>query len=545
MVTQLPEIIDFTWILGDSSDRTTRLLAAFLLFAGIWLITRLARSSFRKLPPGPRGLPLIGDILHIADQEWLASPKRRDDYGEMMYISALGKGMLIINSQRVAVDLLEKRSTIYSDRPHYISMGDYLTKNLTFTLTPYGDLLRRFRRVAVEGFSKPAAQHFHPIQNREAIMLALALMKSPPNLEKHLHRHTSSIMLSVNYHLPPVESEDDPHVVGVETHVGRLLHEMNPGTRLVEMLPWLRYIPSRRVHHRIRRRYPLMSYRFAKWKRDAQYWFIQDSLMFQRLLGKVVDDLANGIDRPSFGATIIKTQNKHGLSGLEQAWLVGDMLAAGGETTSISLQWWILAMLAYPNVQAHAHAELDEVVGRGRPPSFADIPFLPYIRAMVKETLRWSPIVPFGVPHASTVDDWYEGMFIPKGTITLQNMRVLNFDPEVFGSNVAGFDPSRYLDEKGQVKTLMGGREEGHVSFGFGRRVCPGRHVAEGTLGIDFATLLWGMRFERPEGSQGELDVRTLVQSGPGARPVPFECKVVPRFTEAEALLNEGLSMYE
>ncbi|KAH9066037.1 cytochrome P450 [Lactarius deliciosus] len=526
MVTQPPEVTSFTWILGGSSHPTI-LLAAFLLLVGtLWFIERLAQSSFRKLPPGPRGLPLIGDILHIADQEWLASPKRRDDYGEMMYISAIGKGMLIINSQRVAVDLLEKRSTIYSDRPHYISMGDYLTKNLTLTLTPYGDLLRRFRRAAVEGFSKPAAQHFHPIQNREAIMLALALMESPPNLEKHFHRHASSIMLSVNYHLPPVESEDDPHVVGVETHVRRLFHEMNPGTRLVEMLPWLRYIPSRR------------------WKRDAEYWFIQDSLMYQRLLGKVIDDLANGIDRPSFGATIIKTQSKHGLSELEQAWLVGDMLAAGGETTSTSLQWWILAMLAYPNVQARAHAELDEVVGRGRPPSFADIPFLPYIRAMVKETLRWSPIAPFGVPHASSVDDWYEGIFIPKGTITLQNVRVLNFDPEIFGSNVAEFDPSRYL-EKGQVKTLIEGREEGHMSFGFGRRVCPGRHVAEATLAIDFATLLWGMRFERPEESQGELDVRSLVQSGLTARPVPFECKAVPRFTEAEALLNEGLSLHE
>ncbi|KAH9039741.1 cytochrome P450 [Lactarius hengduanensis] len=407
-------------------------------------------------------------------------------------------------------------------------MGDYLTKNLTFTLTPYGDLLRRFRRVAVEGFSKPAAQHFHPIQNREAIMLALALMKSPPNLRNSF---------TATYRLSCFESEDDPHVVGVETHVQRLLHEMNPGTRLVEMVPWLRYIPSR----------------FAKWKRDAQYWFIQDSLIFQRLLGKVVDDLANGIDRPSFGATIIKTQSKHGLSELEQAWLAGDTLLeylkacsdAGGETTSTTLHWWVLAMLVYFNVQARAHAELDEVVGRGRPPTSADVPFLPYIRAMVKETVRWAPTVPLGVPHASTVDDQYEGMFIPKGTVCFQNMRVLNFDPDVFGSNAAEFDPTRYLDEKGQVKVLMRGREEGHVSFGFGRRVCPGRHVAEGTLGIDFATLLWAMRFERPEGSRGELDVRTLVQSGLTAHPIPFECKVVPRFTEAEALLSEGLSMYE
>jgi cytochrome P450 len=188
--------------------------------------------------------------------------------------------------------------------------------------------------------------------------------------------------------------------------------------------------------------------------------------------------------------------------------------AAGGETTSTTLEWWLLAMLAYPSVQARAHTELDEVVGRARPPTFADLPFLPYIRAMVKEIVRWSSLTPFAVPHLSTSDEWYEGKFIPKGTIYLPNMRLLNFDTEVFGANAADVDPSRYLDEKGQVKTLIEVREDGHMAFGFGRRVCPGRYVADGTLGIDFATLLWAMRFERPEGSKGELDVKTLVHSG-------------------------------
>jgi hypothetical protein len=167
--------------------------------------------------------------------------------GEMMYVSAREQGVLLINSQRVAIDLLEKRSNIYSDRPRYISAGEFSTKNLMLTLTPYGDLYaintpfysfvlilqrwRRFRRVAVEGFSKAAVQHLHPIQGREAIILALALMKSPSTLEKHLQRHAWSIMLSVNHHFPPVDSEDDPVVAN---HVERLLHEMQPGTRLVE-----------------------------------------------------------------------------------------------------------------------------------------------------------------------------------------------------------------------------------------------------------------------------------------------------------------------
>ncbi|KAH8977249.1 cytochrome P450 [Lactarius hatsudake] len=510
------------------------LVATPLVGIVLWLVARFAQRAFRNLPPGPKGLPLVGNILRAADNDWLASPQRKDDYGELMYLSVFGKGILVINSQRVAVDLLEKRSNLYSDRPRLISVNEFLTENLTFFLTGYGDLWRRFRRPAVEGFSKSVVPDFYPIQSREAIMLALALMKSPPSVKKHFRRHAWSIILSINYRLPPVESEDDPVIIGIVDHVERISHEVEPGARLVEYFPWMRYIPSRHV---------LIS--FAKWKRYTQYWFIQDSLRYERLLNKVADDLAKGIDQPSFGATLLKNQGKYRLSEREQAWLAGDMLTAGGETTSNTLHWWLLALLAHPEVQVRAQAELDEVVGYARPPTFADLPSLPYIRAMVKEVLRWSPTVPFGVPHASSADDWYEGMFIPKGTLILPNMRVVNFDTAVFGADSARFNPARYLDEKGQVKVVMDGREEGHASFGYGRRVCPGRHVVEGTLGIDFATLLWAIRFERPEGTEGELDVNTPVHSGLVANPVPFEFKAVPRFAEAETLLKEALNLYE
>ena len=99
----------------------------------------------------------------------------------------------------------------------------------------------------MESFSKSVVPRFYPIQSREALTLALALMRSPSALESHLQRHASSIMLSINYHLPPTQSEEDPIVVRAANHARRVLHEIQPGVRLVEYFNWLRYVPSKCV----------------------------------------------------------------------------------------------------------------------------------------------------------------------------------------------------------------------------------------------------------------------------------------------------------
>jgi cytochrome P450 len=170
------------------------------------------------------------------------------------------------------------------------------------------------------------------------------------------------------------------------------------------------------------------------------------------------------------------------------------------------LAWWTLAMIAYPETQARAQAELDAVVGRSRLPTFADYPFLPYIRAMVKEVLRWRTAAPLGLPHRLTEDDWYEGMFIPKGTVCLPNVWHLNHDPETYGDNAAHFEPARYLDANGDIAPgPSDAKEEGHVSYGFGRRLCVGRHAANNSLFINMAVLLWATKIERKKDALGQF----------------------------------------
>ena len=173
-------------------------------------------------------------------------------------------------------------------------------------------------------------------------------------------------------------------------------------------------------------------------------------------------------------------------------------------------------MVAFPEVQRRAQAEIDAVVGRDRLPTFADAPRLPYVRAIIKEILRWRPVLPFGVPHVATDEDWYEGMYIPKGTICIANIWHCNRDRVVFGDDADEFRPERHLDENGELIPFETNQAE-HVTFGFGRRICVGKDLATESLFIDTVRILWATKLERTRdenGIEGPLDIETIVDAG-------------------------------
>jgi len=199
-------------------------------------------------------------------------------------------------------------------------------------------------------------------------------------------------------------------------------------------------------------------------------------------------------------------------------------------------------MVAFPESQRRAQAQLDAVVGRGRLPTFADAPRLPYVHAIIKEVLRWRPVAPLGVPHTAAQDDWYEGMFIPKGATCVANVWQCNHDRAIFGDDADDLKPERHLDDKGEL--LPGPVEtnlEGHVSFGFGRRVCVGRHLVNDTLFIATARILWAANLGRVRDEIGKERLPDMSPSfeddGVVIRPVPFDCTITPRFPEAVSIL--------
>ncbi|KAH9001032.1 cytochrome P450 [Lactarius akahatsu] len=513
---------------ASTSLATFQTLAPALLFGYVVLLAvRYVRSPWRSVPPGPRGLPIIGHAHLFRDKSWMFRQDSKQRFGDMMYLNAFGQPIIILQSLKAAFELLDKRANISFDRPRYIVANEILCGGLFTASMIYGDLWRRTRRAAHEGLTKLAVRDYHPILRKEATLLSSAILDDQGALEKHFQRSTASSIMSILYHYPTLENNDDETLKQIHTFVGRLSKAAAPGAHLVELLPWMMHIPER----------------FAKWKREGRKQFRDHTNMFTGLLNAVRGDVSKGSERPSMSATLIKNYDRNGLSNHEMAWLLGTLYAAGAETTSTALGWFALAMVANPEIQKRAHAELDTIVGRTRPPTFSDLSDLPYIQAIVKETLRWRPSLALGIPHNTSEDIWCDGVFIPKGTMCIANLWQCHHDPAFYGDDAAKFNPERFLDANGR---LLSGpaetRDEGHSAYGFGRRACVGKHVANDSLFISIATVLWAANLERVRDQSGKEvtpDTETFVDTGMIVRPLTYWFDVTPRFPEARSILAE------
>ncbi|KXN89168.1 O-methylsterigmatocystin oxidoreductase [Leucoagaricus sp. SymC.cos] len=160
-------------------------------------------------------------------------------------------------------------------------------------------------------------------------------------------------------------------------------------------------------------------------------------------------------------------------------------LAGGSDTTVSTVQTFFMAMVIYPDIQKKAQAELDQVSG-GRLPEFSDRPNLPYINALVKESLRWQPIAPLAAAHMASEADYYNGYYIPKGTAVIGNAWTILSDSEIY-SDPTSFNPDRFLKD-GKLDPSV--RDPTVACFGFGRRICPGRFFALDSIFMTFAHVL-------------------------------------------------------
>lgn len=309
------------------------------------------------------------------------------------------------------------------------------------------------------------------------------------------------------------------------------------GAALADFYPILRYIPSF----------------LSPGKQEARQHYNDEIKLYKNLWLKAKSAILNQekTRRVCICDEVLKVQQQEGFSDEYAAHIPGTLWEAGSDTTSTELYGFYQALLLYPEVQARGQAEVDRVIGSDRMPTLDDMDQLPYVRACVKETLRWLPTAVLGAfPHATTAEDMYEGYKIPKNASIVLNVWTINRDPARHYTPER-FVPERYLgDNKSsqESSSSMDASKRDHFSFGSGRRICPGMNVADRSMLLGIARTFWAFDVKPKLDVTGEpkLPVQDDFLQGFVAIPKYFDVDITPRSEQkAKVVRSEWESAQE
>ncbi|KAJ8593700.1 cytochrome P450 [Rhizopogon salebrosus TDB-379] len=483
-----------------------RLAILIVLTASFPIIIVLRRFfAYRvrgPLPPGPVPLPIIGNILSIGKEPWVTYTEWSSIYGDLIFVQILDQAVVVINSQHVAEALMDKRSRIYSDRP-YLATLEPFGWSYHFAFAGYNDTWRVCRRLFHQTFRPESALKFRPGQIKRARELIVNMIDDPQHYPSHFATFTSSTAMSAVYGYEP-SSRDDPLVQVVETAQEIGITMMTPErAMMVRIFPFLLKLPEWCWGSSIRR--------------DAQastkHMHEMEELPFQYVQQHMTDSAFLG--QPS-----MVTENLQRIDKQDES--LRPMLRTALKNTAATA---IAGAYETANVQKCAQAEIDSVVGKYRLPTFEDRTSLPYVDAVLRETLRWNPIAPLGIPHATLCEDIYDGYVIPKGATVAMNIWAMTRDEKRY-PDACHFVPERFIDANGALTN----DDPKQYVFGLGRRICPGRSTADASVWSAIVTLLATLDISYAKDEQGNvINFTPEFTSGLTRRPTTFSCSISAR----------------
>ncbi|XP_006456136.1 hypothetical protein AGABI2DRAFT_227934 [Agaricus bisporus var. bisporus H97] len=487
-----------------------------------WWIRRRDNPKGLPFPPGPKRLPIIGNMLDFArENESAAYLGMAQKYGDLVFLSALGVNVLIVNDFQTANELFEK--------PSYISVSflDRMGWHWSFGHMRYGERWKNHRKMFHRQFQQSVAPIHRPVQLRSAHELLRLIQEEPQDLINHLRHNAASVIMGVVYGID-VSPKDDRYISVAEIALDGMARAANPGAFMVDIIPSLKYVPSWMPG--------------AGFQSKARFWRNAVMEMRDAPFKKVLKSLSSGTAKQCFVTNLV-TDLEHKENKDEEMEQIrncaGLAYAAGAESSVSSLSSFFLAMLLYPEVLRKAREELDRVIGRGRLPDFTDRDTLPYITAIAKETLRWNPVAPLGLPHMATENDVFRGYFIPAGTLIMGNTWTILHDPGNFPDPMR-FNPERFMNKPDGQQ--FSPNDPLSTAFGYGRRICPGRFVAEGQLWITVASILAAFDINPGRDRNGNIvKPEAKFSSGMICHPLPFGYSIMPRDEIAKKLIEQTL----
>ncbi|KAK3018104.1 hypothetical protein RJ639_004789 [Escallonia herrerae] len=497
--------------------------AVLLLLLGLpilllFLVPRCRTTGGTRSAPGPPGLPFIGNLHQLDNSSlhrylWQLSKK----YGPIMSLRLGLVPTLVISSARMAKEVFKTHDLVFSGRPSLRGQQKLSYNGIDMAFSPYNDSWRELRRVYVlHLFSPKRDKSFRLIRQEEVSRMInkiskLAISSKLANLSEMLATFTSNIITRIAL---GKQYDDDGHEA-------RRFLEMGRESRAVFMTFFISdYFPPLGWLDRSTRSYYRLQKKFKE--TDIFYQELIDEHLNPERPKSTQEDIIDILlqlrkdQSSSFNLTMDHIKA-----------MLMDILLGGTETNTATIVWAMTELIRIPPFMKKAQEEVRQLIGKGVNVEEDDLEKLPYLKAVVKETMRLHPAGPLLLPRETTQSCVIDGYKIQPKTLVFVNAWAIGRDPEAW-ENPEKFLPERFL---GDSTVDFKGHHFGLVPFGAGRRGCPGMSMGAMTVELALANLLHSFDWELPAGTEKE-DIGTEGKSGLVVSPKHDLCLIPKAFVE-------------
>ncbi|KAI1904303.1 hypothetical protein AGOR_G00004280 [Albula goreensis] len=475
-------------------------LLAMVTMCVVYLLLRLLRT---KIPeglqqlPGPKPIPLIGNVLEVGSNPHLSLTAMSERYGPVFQIQIGMRPVVVLSGSDTVRQALIKQGEDFAGRPdlysfQYINDG----KSLAFSTDQAGvwrarrklalNALRSFATIEGSSSEYSCVLEEHVSKEGEYLVKQLSnVMEASGSFDPFRHIVVSVANVICGMCFGRRYTHDDQELlslVNLSDEFGRVVGSGNPA----DFIPFLRFLPNRTMRA-----------------------FIDINDRFNAFVQKIVKDHYTSFDKNNIRDITdslidhcedrkLDENSNTQVSDEKIVGIVNDLFGAGFDTISTALSWAVVYLVAYPEIQEKLHQELREHVGMDRSPRLSDKSSLPLLDAFILELFRHSSFLPFTIPHCTTKNTSLNGFFIPKNTCVFINQWQVNHDPTTW-KDPSTFSPERFLNADSMSINKM--EAEKVMLFGMGKRRCIGEVIGRNEVFLFLAILVQKMHFHEVPGN--------------------------------------------
>ncbi|KAF8030422.1 hypothetical protein BT93_E2762 [Corymbia citriodora subsp. variegata] len=441
----------------------------------------------RNLPPGPRKLPIIGNLHQLGSLPHRSLTRLSKRYGQIMFLQLGSIPTLVISSADVAREVFKAHDRAFSGRPVF-----YAVKKLSYNCSDvsfgaYGDSWRELRKIVIlELLSSKRVQLFETVRKEEIKLMLDAITSSPGpvNIGELALLLANNIVCRVIFGKKwqaeggGVKSKFHETVREIQSIVG--------GFCVADLFPQIAWFN-----------------RLNGFKAKVEKNFRELDKVYDEVIEEHRDPKRPKTDHEDFVDVLLRLQRDpnqiSALTGEQIKGVLTDMFNAGTDSASATLIWTMTELVHNPSMMRKAQEETREAAKGKLQVKESDLLGLTYLTSVIKEVLRLHPPLPLLVPRATIEDCKIRGYEIPRGTTVFINVTAISTDPKSW-ENPEEFRPERFLNSSIDFK----GQNYEFLPFGSGRRGCPGINFGVVIVELALANLLHRFDWKLPEGMSVE-----------------------------------------